>query len=75
MRIFVAGATGVLGRRAVSQLIAAGHVVTGIGRSAEKVALLQLATLNAKLTKLTDEQAKYIGVAKEGPYKAEHYRY
>ncbi len=41
----------------------------------EKVALLQLATLSVKLTKLTDEQAKYIGVAKEGPYKAEHYRY
>jgi adenosylhomocysteinase len=41
----------------------------------EKVALLQLATLNVKLTKLTDEQAKYIGVPKQGPYKAEHYRY
>jgi adenosylhomocysteinase len=41
----------------------------------EKVALLQLATLNVKLTQLTDEQAKYIGVPKQGPYKAEHYRY
>jgi adenosylhomocysteinase len=41
----------------------------------EKVARLQLAKLNAKLTRLTDEQAKYIGVAKDGPYKAEHYRY
>jgi adenosylhomocysteinase len=41
----------------------------------EKVARLQLATLNVKLTRLTDEQAKYIGVPKEGPYKAEHYRY
>jgi adenosylhomocysteinase len=28
-----------------------------------------------KLTELSDEQAKYIGVAKEGPYKPEHYRY
>jgi len=27
------------------------------------------------LTVLTDEQAKYVGVSKEGPYKAEHYRY
>jgi adenosylhomocysteinase len=27
------------------------------------------------LTELTDEQAKYIGVSKEGPYKPEHYRY
>ncbi len=41
----------------------------------EKVARLQLKKLNAKLTELTDAQAKYIGVAKEGPYKAEHYRY
>ena len=41
----------------------------------EKVARLQLAKLNAQLTELTDEQAKYIGVAKDGPYKADHYRY
>ena len=41
----------------------------------EKVARLQLATLNVKLTVLTEEQAKYIGVQKEGPYKTEHYRY
>ncbi len=41
----------------------------------EKVARLQLKKLNAQLTELTDEQAKYIGVAKEGPYKADAYRY
>ena len=41
----------------------------------EKVARLQLTTLDAALTELSDEQAKYIGVAKSGPYKAEHYRY
>jgi adenosylhomocysteinase len=41
----------------------------------EKVARLQLAKLNAQLTELSDEQAKYIGVKKEGPYKADHYRY
>ncbi|HLS87291.1 MAG TPA: adenosylhomocysteinase [Burkholderiales bacterium] len=41
----------------------------------EKVARLQLKTLNAELTELTDEQAKYIGVPKEGPYKTDHYRY
>jgi adenosylhomocysteinase len=41
----------------------------------EKVARLQLKKLNATLTELTDEQAKYIGVAKNGPYKADHYRY
>ncbi|MEO8314350.1 MAG: adenosylhomocysteinase, partial [Pseudomonadota bacterium] len=41
----------------------------------EKVARLQLVTLNAKLTKLTDQQAAYIGVKPEGPYKTDHYRY
>jgi adenosylhomocysteinase len=41
----------------------------------EKVARLQLTTLSAQLTELTDEQAKYIGVAKQGPYKVDHYRY
>ncbi len=41
----------------------------------EKVARLQLKKLNAVLTELTDEQAKYIGVPLEGPYKADHYRY
>jgi adenosylhomocysteinase len=41
----------------------------------EKVARLQLAKLNVQLTTLTDQQARYIGVAQQGPYKAEHYRY
>ena len=41
----------------------------------EKVARLQLKTLNAQLSELTDQQADYISVPKEGPYKAEHYRY
>ena len=41
----------------------------------EKVARLQLKKLNAQLTELSDQQARYIGVKKEGPYKAEHYRY
>lgn len=41
----------------------------------EKVARLQLKKLNAQLTELTEEQANYIGVKKEGPYKPEHYRY
>jgi adenosylhomocysteinase len=41
----------------------------------EKVARLQLRKLNAQLTTLTDQQAAYIGVSKNGPYKAEHYRY
>jgi adenosylhomocysteinase len=41
----------------------------------EKVARLQLSTLSATLTVLTDEQAAYIGLPKDGPYKTEHYRY
>ncbi|MBM3218815.1 MAG: adenosylhomocysteinase [Candidatus Rokubacteria bacterium] len=41
----------------------------------EKVARLQLSKLGAQLTTLTDEQAAYIGVSTQGPYKAEHYRY
>nr|WP_315487132.1 adenosylhomocysteinase [uncultured Undibacterium sp.] len=41
----------------------------------EKVARLQLKKLNAQLSVLTEEQANYIGVKKEGPYKPEHYRY
>ena len=41
----------------------------------EKVARLQLTTLNAQLTELTAQQASYIGVSVKGPYKADHYRY
>jgi adenosylhomocysteinase len=41
----------------------------------EKVARLQLKKLNAQLTELTDEQAGYINVSKQGPFKPEHYRY
>ena len=41
----------------------------------EKVAALHLAKVGAKLTKLTEEQASYIGVKPEGPFKPEHYRY
>jgi adenosylhomocysteinase len=41
----------------------------------EKVARLQLTRLGVKLTELTDAQARYIGVDKAGPYKADHYRY
>jgi adenosylhomocysteinase len=41
----------------------------------EEVARLHLEHVGAKLTKLSDEQAAYIGVDKQGPYKPEHYRY
>jgi adenosylhomocysteinase len=41
----------------------------------EKVARLHLDALGAKLTELTPEQAAYLGIPKEGPYKPDHYRY
>ena len=41
----------------------------------EEVARLHLEKIGAKLTKLTPDQAKYLGVPVEGPYKPEHYRY
>src|SRR3954447_23616162 len=41
----------------------------------EKVALLHLGKLGAKLTKLSKDQADYIGVTPDGPFKPDHYRY
>ena len=41
----------------------------------EEVARLHLGRLGAKLTKLSREQADYIGVNVDGPYKSDHYRY
>ncbi len=41
----------------------------------EKVARLHLDALGAKLTKMTPEQARYLGVPADGPYKSDHYRY
>jgi adenosylhomocysteinase len=41
----------------------------------EKVARLHLGALGVKLTELTKEQAQYLGVPVEGPYKSDHYRY
>ena len=41
----------------------------------EKVARLHLDALGVQLTELTPEQADYLGIASEGPYKPEHYRY
>ncbi|CAG0929237.1 MAG: Adenosylhomocysteinase [Rhodocyclaceae bacterium] len=41
----------------------------------EKVARLHLKKIGAHLTELSDEQATYLGLAKDGPYKPEHYRY
>ncbi|MBO0785743.1 MAG: adenosylhomocysteinase, partial [Actinobacteria bacterium] len=41
----------------------------------EKVARLHLPALGARLTELTKEQASYLGLPVEGPYKPDHYRY
>ena len=41
----------------------------------EKVARLHLEKIGVKLTEMSKEQADYIGVKQEGPYKPEHYRY
>ncbi|MBV9619931.1 MAG: adenosylhomocysteinase, partial [Gammaproteobacteria bacterium] len=41
----------------------------------EKVARLQLKKLNVELTRLSETQARYIGVDPAGPFKADHYRY
>jgi adenosylhomocysteinase len=41
----------------------------------EKVAMLHLAKVGARLTKLTKTQADYIGVSQQGPFKSDHYRY
>ena len=41
----------------------------------EKVAALHLEKLGAQLSELSTEQADYIGVEQQGPFKAEHYRY
>ncbi|WP_297098061.1 adenosylhomocysteinase [uncultured Draconibacterium sp.] len=41
----------------------------------EEVARLHLAQIGVKLTELTEKQASYLGVSKEGPFKPEHYRY
>jgi len=41
----------------------------------EKVAMLHLEKLGAKLTVMSDEQASYLGVSQQGPFKPDHYRY
>ncbi len=41
----------------------------------EEVATSHLSALDIKLTTLSDDQAKYLGIPKEGPFKPDHYRY
>ena len=63
MKLFVAGATGVLGRRAVRDLVAAGHDVTGIARSEEKGALLRSLGATPARVDLFDADALRAAVA------------
>ncbi|HEY7119654.1 MAG TPA: NAD(P)-dependent oxidoreductase [Tepidisphaeraceae bacterium] len=63
MRIFVAGATGVIGRRVVPALVSAGHQVTGIGRTPEKRAALEQAGAAAVEVSIFDPAALRRAVA------------
>src|SRR5437588_3135335 len=63
MRVFVAGATGVAGRRAVARLVAAGPEVTGIARSAEKETLLASLGARSARVSLFDPEALRDAVA------------
>ena len=63
MRVFVAGATGVLGRRAVAALVAAGHEVTALVRSPEKAALARALGATPVAGSLFDPDALRASVA------------
>ena len=63
MRVFVAGATGVLGLRAVARLVAAGHQVTGVARSPEKDAVLEALGARPVRVDLFDANAVRTAVA------------
>ena len=56
-----------------------GHYPTGVyvlpKKLDEKVARIHAEALGARITALTDEQAEYLGISFDGPFKAEHYRY
>jgi 2-alkyl-3-oxoalkanoate reductase len=57
MRVFLAGATGAIGKRLVPLLVANGHVVTGMTRSPEKVERLRAAGAEAVVADALDESA------------------
>jgi adenosylhomocysteinase len=63
------------GAVSTGQKFETGKVYTLPKQLDEKVAMLHLAKVGAKLTKLTAAQAEYLGVKAEGPFKPDHYRY
>lgn len=63
MRVFVSGATGVIGRRAVPRMLAAGHQVTAAGRSPSRLAVLEAAGARTVALDLFDRQAVERAVA------------
>ena len=63
MKVYVSGATGVLGHRAVARLVAAGHDVTGVARSAPKQAALAVAGATPVQVSLFDRSAVMAAVA------------
>lgn len=67
MRIFLAGASGVIGRRLLPLLLGAGHQVTGTTRSAEKAALLRSAGADPAIVDVFDAAALRAAVVAAGP--------
>jgi nucleoside-diphosphate-sugar epimerase len=67
MRVFLAGATGVIGRRLVPMLLAEGHQVTGMTRTPEKLAALRAQGAEAVLTDALDAEAVRAAVAAARP--------
>src|SRR5450432_1158060 len=67
MRIFVAGASGVVGRRLVPLLVGAGHLVTGTTRSPEKIGEITRAGATAAVVDVFDAQALVAAVAAAQP--------
>jgi 2-alkyl-3-oxoalkanoate reductase len=72
MRVFVAGATGAIGRRLVPRLIAAGHDVTGLTRSEQRAAGLREAGANAVIGDALDEAAVREAMAEASPEVVVH---
>lgn len=66
MKVFIAGATGVLGRRAVRELVEAGHAVTGVARSESKAALVRGMGAEPVEVDLFDREAVKVAVAGHG---------